>query len=100
VLNQIELEVVTANEPSDYIYENFGTTYYSEKRNECALCVLLTFLLALVLVGFTYLKMAAGANTKRYPPTFDCSGVDSLFGSSETGTTGKIKIKFDATEKS
>lgn len=99
-MDDIQLEVVSAPEPTDVIYENFEITKEQVHCNEIFLYLYLTIAVIAAALVFVFLKLKSGKNNLMYPATFDCNSVYSLFGTEVKGHYSKAsfteaqKLKF------
>ena len=74
------IHVEPAPEPSNIIWENRHITSKVQFRNKIFVGIGVFCLLALAFALFTFCKIAVVNTQKKYPPTFDCSDIDAMFG--------------------
>ena len=75
-----QIRVTPAPEPSNIIWENRHITAKTQFRNKIFTGIGVFCLLALAFAIFTFAKIAVVNTQKKYPPTFDCTDIDAMFG--------------------
>ena len=78
------IKVEPAPEPSNIIWENRHITDREQNRNKCFVTLGILFLLLIAFVIFAVAKIFVTRIQAKYPPTFDCSDVDSQFAANIT----------------
>ena len=73
------IRVKPAPEPSNIIWENRHITPNVQLRNKIIVAFGILCLLSLAFALFTFAKIQVADIQERYPPTFDCSDIQSQF---------------------
>ena len=75
----VQIKVTPAPEPSNIIWENRHITQAEQNRNKFFVTLAILCLLGIALVIFSVAKFYVTTIQAKYPPTFDCTDVDSQF---------------------